>query len=155
MEIKENFTDDEWKNLVSLPYAISMTVIAAAPSILGAWGESKAMLTEPASLAAASGSALVGLISAEMQSKVKELIKEQQDLFKHDQMGYRNKTIEACRSAADALSKRSPDEAMAYKKWVVAIGQKVAEAAKEHGVVVSDPEKAALNEISAALGIDG
>jgi hypothetical protein len=153
MEIKENFTDDEWKNLVSLPYAISMTVIAAAPSILGAWGESKAMLTEPASLAAASGSALVGLISAEMQSKVKELVKEQQDLFKHDQMGYRNKTIEACRSAAEALLKLSPDEAMAYKEWVVAIGQKVAEAAKEHGVAVSDPEKAALNEISAALGI--
>ncbi len=42
---------------------------------------------------------------------------------------------------------------MAYKKWVLAIGRKVAEAAKEHGVAVSDPEKVVLNEISEAFGI--
>ena len=30
---------------------------------------------------------------------------------------------------------------------------KVAEASKEHGVAVSDPEKAALAEISGALGV--
>jgi hypothetical protein len=153
MEMRENFTDNEWKNLLSLPYAVSMTVMAAAPSFLGIWSESKAMMTEPARLAAASGSGLVGLLSAEMQSKAKDLIKEQQDLLKHDQAGYRIKTIEACKSAATALSKTTPEEAMAYKKWVLAIGQKVAEAAKEHGVAVSDPEKAALSEISAALGI--
>ena len=153
MGMRENFTDSEWKNLLSLPYAVSMTVIAAAPSFLGAFSESKAMMTEPAKLASTSGSGLVGLLSSEMQSRSKELIKEQQNLFKHDQTGYRNKTIEACKSAAVALSKASPEEAMAYKKWVLAIGQKVAEAAKEHGVAVSDPEKAALNEISVALGI--
>ncbi len=153
MGLRETFTDNEWKNLLSLPYAVSMTVIAAAPSFLGAWSESKTMMTEPAKLAATSGSGLVGLLSSEMQSKAKELIKEQQDLLKHDQTGYRNRTIEACKSAAVALSKTTPEEAMAYKKWVLAIGQKVAEAAKEHGVAVSDPEKAALSEISAALGI--
>jgi hypothetical protein len=36
----------------------------------------------------------------------------------------------------------------------MAIGQKVAEAAKEHGVAVSDPEKVALGEIKTALGLD-
>lgn len=151
--MKETFTDNEWKNLLSLPYAVSMAVIAAAPSFLGAFSESKTMMTEPAKLAATSGSGLVGLLSSEIQSRSKELIKEQQGLFKHDQAGYRNKTIEACKSAAVALSKVSSEEVMAYKKWVLAIGQKVAEAAKEHGVAVSDPEKAVLSEISVALGI--
>jgi hypothetical protein len=153
MGIRESFTDNEWKNLLSLPYSISMTVIAAAPSFLGAWGESKAMMTEPAKLAATSGSGLVGMLSAEMQSKAKDIIKEQQDLLKHDQMGYRIKTIESAKAAAAALSKTTAEEAIAYKKWVLAIGQKVAEAAKEHGVAVSDPERAVLSEISAALGI--
>ncbi|WP_298665008.1 hypothetical protein [uncultured Methanofollis sp.] len=153
MELREQFTDDEWKNLVSLPYAISMAVIVAAPSVLGAWGESKAMIQEPKHLAAESGSALVGLISAEMQSKEKELIREQQDLVKHDRTGYRNMIIEAARSASSALSRVPPDEAMAYKKWSLAIGQKVAEAAKEHGVAISEPEKAVLDEISDAFGI--
>jgi hypothetical protein len=100
----------------------------------------------------ASGSGLVGMISAELQSRSKDLLKEQQDLLKHDQTGYRTKTIEACKAAAAALSKIAPEEAMAYKKWALAIGQKVAEAAKEHGVAVSDPEKAVLGEVSAALG---
>ena len=153
MELREQFTDDEWKNLVSLPYAISMAVIVAAPSVLGAWGEMKAMMQEPIHLAAESGSALVGLVSAEMQSKGKELIKEQQDLMKRDQTGYRHMVIEAARSASGALSRVSPDEATAYKQWSLAIGRKVAEAAKEHGVAVSETEKAVLDEISDAFGI--
>jgi hypothetical protein len=88
-----------------------------------------------------------------MQPKIKDLMKKQQENWKHDQAGYRGKTLEACRSAAAALAKVPPDEALAYKKWVIAIGLKVAEAAKEHGVAVSDPEKVALAEISGALGV--
>jgi len=153
--MKENFTTVEWENLISLPYAVSMTVMVAVPSILGLWGETKAILQEPANLAAASGSALVGLLLAEMQSRVKDLMKDQQNAWKHDQAGYRTKTLDACSSAATSLAKVPPEEGLAYKKWVLAVGLKVAEAAKENGVAVSDPEKAALAEISAALGIGG
>ena len=77
MGMKENFTTVEWENLISLPYAVSMTVMVAVPSILGLWGETKAIMQEPANLAAASGSALVGLLLAEMQSRVKDLMKDQ------------------------------------------------------------------------------
>ena len=107
-------------------------------------GETKATLQEPANLAAASGSALAGLLLAEMQSRVKDLMKDQQNAWKHDQAGYRTKTLDACRSVATSLAKVPPEEGLAYKKWVLAIGLKVAEAAKENGVAVSDPEKAAL-----------
>jgi len=61
MGMKESFTTAEWENLVSLPYAVSMTVMVAAPSILGLWGETKAIMQEPANLAPVSGSGLVGL----------------------------------------------------------------------------------------------
>lgn len=155
MVLKENFTAEEWKNLVSLPYAVSMAVIAAAPNVMGIWGETKAMMQEPPNLAASSGSALAGLIVAEAQPKLKELIKEQQNLWKQDQAGYRTKVLATCTSAAASLSKVPPEEGLAYKKWILAIGLKVAEASKEHGVAVSDPEKAALAEISAALGVGG
>ena len=155
MGMKENFTTVEWENLISLPYAVSMTVMMAVPSVMGLWGETKAMIQEPAKLAAASGGALVGLLLAEMQSRAKALMKDQQNSWKQDQAGYRTKTLEACRSAATALAKVPPEEGLAYKKWILAIGLKVAEAAKENGVAVSDPEKAALFEISTALGIEG
>lgn len=151
--MKENFTPEEWENLLNLPYAVSMAVMVAAPSVMGVWGETKAMIQEPARLAAESGSALVGLLLAELQSQAKDLIKEQQNLWKHDQAGYRTKIIASCTAAVGALSKVPPEEALAYRKWVLAVGLKVAGAAKEHGVAVSDPEKEALAEISAALGI--
>ena len=154
MGLKENFTPGEWESLVSLPYAVSTTVMMAAPNIMGLWGETKAMMQEPASLAAASGSSLVGLLIAEMQARAKDLIKEQQNAWKHDQAGYRTKTLEMCRSVATSLAKVPTEEALAYKKWVLALGLKVAEASKEHGVAVSEPEKAALAEISGALGIE-
>lgn len=154
MGLKENFSPGEWESLVSLPYAVSTTVMMAAPNIMGLWGETKAMMQEPASLAAASGSSLVGLLIAEMQARAKDLIKEQQNAWKHDQAGYRTKTLEMCRSVAMSLAKVPPEEAMAYKKWVLALGLKVAEASKEHGVAVSEPEKAALAGISGALGIE-
>ncbi|MGZ4936694.1 MAG: hypothetical protein ACXV4C_09135, partial [Halobacteriota archaeon] len=83
-----------------------------------------------------------------------ELIKQQQNLFKQDKAGYRSKTIEACRAASAILAKTTPEEATAYKTWVLATGQKVAEAAKESGgVVVSEAEKAVLSEASAAFGM--
>lgn len=153
MGIKENFTEEEWKKLLSIPYAVSMAIIMAAPSFLGAFSESKALFAEPSKLAAASGSGLVGILSAEMQLKGRDLIKEQQDLIKQDKSGFRCKTIEACKSVTAILSKNHPEDEAAYKKWVMAIGQKVAEAAKEGGVAISEPEKAVLSEVSAAFGI--
>ncbi len=153
MGIRENFTDDEWQTLLNVPYAVAMTVVTAAPSVWGAISESKTMLTEPAKLAASSGSDLVSVLSSEMQSRAKELIKQQQDLVRRDQSGVRSKTIEACRSASAILAKTTPEEATAYKQWVLAIGQRVAEAAKEHGVAVSEPERAVLSDVSAAFGL--
>ena len=154
MGIKENFTDEEWHQLLSLPYAVSFAIVTASPSFLGAFGESKTMLTEPSKLAAASGSDLVDTVSSEMQSRARELVKQQQDLFKQDKTGYRSKTVEACKAASASLSKIAPKEATAYKQWVFAVGQKVAEAAKEGGgIVVSEAEQAVLSDISAAFGI--
>jgi hypothetical protein len=155
MTLKETFTPEEWENLIRLPYAVSMTIMFAAPNVLGIWGETRAMMQQPASLAAASGSALAGLLVAEMQARMKDLVKEEQHAWKQDQASYRTKTLAACTSAATALAKIAPEEALAYKKWVLMIGQRVAEASKEHGVLVSEPEQAALNEISGALGIGG
>jgi hypothetical protein len=155
MVMKENFTAEEWTNLVSLPYAVSMAVIAADPNVMGIWSETKTMMQAPPALAAASGSALAGLATAEAQPKLKDLIKEQQHLWKQDMAGYRTKVIASCKAAAVALAKVPADEGVSYKKWLLAIAQKVAEASKEHGGSVSDPEKAALAELSVALGING
>ena len=53
--------------------------------------------------------------------------------------------------AAAALRKATAEDAGAYRTWVLAVGQKVAEAAKDGGVPVSDQEKALLKEMEEAL----
>ena len=53
---------------------------------------------------------------------------------------------------AAALSKASAEEAEAYRAWVLAVGQQVAEAAKDGGVLISGQEKALLKELREALG---
>lgn len=56
-------------------------------------------------------------------------------------------------------AKATPDEAKAYKEWVVSVAENVAEAAKEGGFLgidgtqVSEKEKIALDEISKGLGL--
>jgi hypothetical protein len=85
----------------------------AAPDALGIWGETRAMMQQPANLAAASGSALVGLVIAETQARMKDLVKEEQHAWKRDRAGYRTKTLAACTSAARALAKIAPGEALA------------------------------------------
>jgi tellurite resistance protein len=155
MGIKETFTNEEWKNLLELPYAVGLTVIIVSPSgPIGIYHESKELLQEPSKLAAQSGSSgLVNVLAVELQTKAKEIMKEQQNEIKHTSpAAFKDKTLKACGSAASALGKTTAEEASAYKHWVLALGQKVAEAAKEHGVLVSPEESAVLQEISKALG---
>jgi hypothetical protein len=63
------------------------------------------------------------------------------------------------RTAALVDAKGPPADAQAFKRWLVDVGQKVAEASKEGGFLgfggtqVTDEERAAVGELSAALGI--
>jgi hypothetical protein len=49
-------------------------------------------------------------------------------------------------------SKATPEEVADYRSFVVALADRVAHAHREDGVDVSDPERAAIDEIAAALG---
>ncbi|MGD0167696.1 MAG: hypothetical protein ABSC51_10500 [Gaiellaceae bacterium] len=50
--------------------------------------------------------------------------------------------------------KATPEEVAAYKRFVLSVADKVANAHREGGVNVSDSEQAAIDEITAALGAD-
>ena len=70
----------------------------------------------------------------------------------------KQRAIDALRSAAAIVGQKTPNEAAAYKSWLLQIANSVAEASKEGGflgfggVAVSDAEKATLSEIASALG---
>jgi len=155
MGVKVSFTAEEWQTLLKLPFKIGVTLMVIAPSgPIGLTKETMTLAKAPFALAQASNSnALVSALAVELQAQGKAIIKAEESEFKHsDPVTYKGKAVEACQSAAAALSKISAEDAEAYRMWVLAVGQKVAEAAKEGAGLVSNQEKALLAELGEALG---
>jgi hypothetical protein len=156
MGVKDTFTADEWQTLLRLPFKIGLTLMVVAPSgPIGLTKETMTLAKAPFALAQASNAnALVSALAVELQAQAKAIVKEEESAFKHsDPMTYKRHTVEACQTASAALSKASAEDAGAYRTWVLAVGQKVAEAAKDGGVLVSDQEQALLKELGEALGV--
>ncbi len=154
MGVKDAYTAEEWQTLLELPFKIGVTLIVLAPSgPIGLTKETMALAKAPFALAQASNAnALVSALAVELQVQAKAIVKSEESAFKHsDPTSYKGKTVAACQAAAAALSKASAEDAGSYRTWVLAVGQKVAEAAKDGGVLVSDQEKALLKEMEEAL----
>jgi hypothetical protein len=155
MGVKDTFTAEEWQTLLQLPFKIGLTLMVVAPSgPIGLTKETMTLAKAPFALAQASNSnALVSVLAVELQAQAKTIVKAEESKFKHsDPMTYKRTALEACQTTATALNKTSAEDAGAYRAWVLAVGQKVAEAAKDGGVLVSDQEKALLKEFGEALG---
>jgi len=156
MGIKESFTAEEWQTLLKLPLKVGVTLMIVAPSgLIGLTQETMALAKAPFALAQDSNAnALVSALAVELQAQAKAIVKDEESAFKHsDPASYKGQAVEACKAAAAALSKTSAEDAGAYRTWVLAVGQKVADAAKEGGVPVSDQEQALLKEMDEALNV--
>jgi hypothetical protein len=154
MSVKESFTAEEWQTLLQLPLKVGVTLMVLAPSgPIGLTKETMALVKAPFALAQASNAnALVSALAVELQAQAKTIVKSEESAFKHsDPMTYKGQTMAACHMAATALSKASVEDAGAYRAWVLAVGQQVAEAAKDGGVRVSNQEQALLKEMEDAL----
>jgi hypothetical protein len=156
MGVKDAFTAEEWQTLLQLPMKVGVTLMIVAPSgPIGLTKETMALAKAPFALAQAShANALVNALAVELQAQAKDIVKAEESSFKHsDPMTYKGKTMTACQTAAAALNKAAAEDAVEYRTWVLAVGQKVAEAAKEGGVLFSQAEQALLKEIEGALTV--
>ena len=162
MASKASFTSDEWKQLLESPMLAGMAVTAAEPS--GLWGVLKEGFAASGALAQvkadAGSNALIRAVvadfeTAEGRSAARDGLKAKLAGGKSGDL--KAKAIDGLRQVSALLEAKAPGDAPAFKAWLQAIAQRVAEAAKEGGflgfggVPVSDAEKATLAEISGAL----
>ena len=64
--------------------------------------------------------------------------------------------LQNLRDAIEVLERKAtPDEVEGYRRFVLMLADKVANAHREHGVAVSDAERAAIDDISTSLGTAG
>ena len=162
MANKQDFTPEEWNKILQSPMLVGIAVSMADPS--GLWGALKE---------AAAGSAEIG--TARRDASANALIKAViTDIKTTDgrsalQSALRNcfadaepaqcveRSLANLHEASAILDAKAPADAAAFKTWLCAVSQIVAEASTEGaflgfgGAQVSDAEKATLADIAKAL----
>ncbi len=152
MTQKADFNADEWSTIAEGPLLAGMRVVTAARG--GTIRESIAMgQTYAKARQEEGGSELLDDLVSAPPTVDPNRAREAGDLARA--------SSERLREALGLLEqKASPDEADAYKRFVLAVAEAAARAHKEGGFMgvggkqVSDEEEAALNEIAATLQLD-
>lgn len=145
MTTQADFTETEWKTVLEGPPSAGMIVMAAAHG--GTFKETFAM-----------SKAYVEAREQHGESELLDAIVSAKPQIDHS----RYHSVEELRQhglqhLSDAVAvleqKATAEELDGYRRFVMALAERVAEAHREHGVVVSDQEQAAIAEISRSLGV--
>jgi ABC-type Fe3+ transport system substrate-binding protein len=157
MTSRADFTDSEWEVLVRAPMVAGMAITLADPGgPIEVVKETSAVLrlvtTESAARDDVVGEAARGL--RELAQQRKSPLK---DFKPRGSLAGKEILDELSRAAAIVDEKATPDEAQAFRDWLLESAQRAAEAAKEGGfmgfnaVRVSEGEQRMLDELRATL----
>jgi hypothetical protein len=162
MASKTTFTAEEWKRLLQGSMIAAMAVTAADPS--GLWGMLKEGLAASSALAQAKSDAganeLIRAVVADFGTSEGRAVAQgglREKFSGSKPAELKASAIEELRQVSALLDAKAPEDAAAFRAWLQAIAERVAEASKEGGflgfggVQVSDAEKATLAEIAGAL----
>ncbi len=157
MTTQNDYTPEEWMQVLSAPAVAGTLIISADPSVFGSIKESYGIAKAIAAFSAATSNELVRAIGAAMQGgqrpQMPAIDKSKGPAGMLDAM------LAFCKEATDLVSGKSADDADEYKRFLMDVAQKTAEAGKEGGflgigaVRVSDQEKAALARLAETLGV--
>lgn len=143
---KADFTEQEWETVLQAPTSAGLIVSTAQRG--GSFRESFSLAKAYAEARAATGAS--GLMDAIAQSKPKVDRARQgsvDDLREHH--------LGIVREAVSLLeAKASPEEIEDYRRFTLSLAERVAKAKEEGDQPVSNAERAAIDEIAAALGED-
>ena len=157
MSTQEDYSTEEWNQIVAGPVIAGTTIIAADPAVFGSIKESAAMAKALVQYGESSEIELIKAISASVRAGHKY----QQPEIPKDQgtEGAMKALIDECRQAVEIVQNKSPEEAESYAQFLVDVAKITAESSKEGGflgigaVRVSQQEEAALERLAAALNI--
>lgn len=160
MGVKDNFTAEEWKGLLSAPMLAGYAVAGSAPSKQEDFVREMAALADAVAEGErrAAKDTLLGAVVADIIADAED--GRQGETEKVSLQEVRGRALDTCRAVAAMLrTKAGPAEAYEYKRWVLVVTERVASAAKEGGLFgfggeqVSGEEVATINEIGEAIEI--
>ena len=144
MTSKADFAEAEWKTVLEGPPSAGMIVMAAAHG--GTFKETFAISKAYVEARKQHG-------ESELLDEIVSAKPEVDHTRYHSVEEMRQHGLQHLTDAVAVLeSKATAEELGDYRRFVLGLAERVAEAHREHGVVVSDQEQAALAEISRSLG---
>jgi hypothetical protein len=157
MTTRDAYAAEEWKAISGAPMKAALLVMLSdVGGPVGTFQESGAMLKAIVETGSQSSSGLVAAIA----QQVKEQRKPEMPDLPEDRDEARRTLLEGCTAAADIVAEKAPDDADAYRSWLVEIARRTANAAKEGtflgfgGTRISEAESTALADLEAALSVD-
>jgi hypothetical protein len=158
MASKADFTPEEWQTIVAAAPMVGLAVTCASPN--GPWGVLKEMLSMGMAMAEmlqkGGSNPLIADLAADL--KARQTKPEAPKGIKDSEQG-KELALEHVRNVNDLLDRKvKGEEADEFKKWLLALGRRVAEASNEGGIFgfggerVSDAENSVLRQIAFALG---
>lgn len=158
MASKADFTPEEWKTIVAAAPMVGLAVTCASPN--GPLGVLKEMLSMGMAMAEmlqkGSSNPLIAELAADL--KARQTRPEPPEGIKDAEQA-KELALRHIKAVNDLIEKKiSGPEADDFKKWLLNIGRRVAEASNEGGIFgfggkqVSDAEKNVLRQIAFALG---
>ena len=141
---KADFTQEEWELILEGPPSAGIIVVTAQRG--GAFRESLAMAKAYVEARQHHG-------ESELLDEIVAAKPERDHTRYHSAQELKEHGLQHLRDAVALLERKaSAAEVEDYRRFVLTLADKVANAHREHGVSVSDAERAAIAEISAALG---
>jgi hypothetical protein len=159
MTTKADYTAEEWELLAQGPFMVAMAIVATSPSgPLGIIQEMSAIgrVLEEAHQSG-EGNALINALISDVKAGYRpasatEKVQRPEEI--------KDLALKTSQEVVALLARKAPvAEAEGFKRWLLTVAQRTAEAAKEGGflglggVRVSDAEQATLAEVARALGV--
>jgi hypothetical protein len=148
MTAKADFTDEEWKEILEAPPSAGLIVIAS---------DRGGSIRESFSMAKAYTEARQQHGESELLDEIVSAKPEMDRMRAHSPEELKEHSLQHLRDAIALLKQKASDEEVdEYRKFVVGLAERVAEARKEgflglSGERVSDAERSAIDEVTAAL----
>jgi hypothetical protein len=158
MTTKADFTDEEWARLERAPLVAGMAISLADPGgPIEAVKESVAAIKTVTEAAQSGGGELVGSVAASFAEKAKQRQNPLGD-FKPRGATAGQEILEELRVVNDLVRhKATPEEAAAFREWLLTAAKRASEAAKEGGFMgfkaerVSEGEQQMLDRLGEVL----
>jgi hypothetical protein len=162
MTTKADFTEDEWATLVRSPMAAGAAITIADPGgPIEIVKETSAVLKFATGTASEQRDDLVGELAREMRAMAEKRDNPMGDFKPRGSMAGQEILDEIARANGIVTEKAAPEEAEAFRAWILECAQRAADAAKEGGFMgfhaerVSKGEKDMLARLGSALGMSG